>query len=146
LGKPISQIDDDVLDALKRYAWPGNIRELENVIERAVVLAEGESIALGDLPHELLQRRMTPTRGVGTRPSFEARPPRGNNRERVEEQIVVGADARATGTLDEVAERESLEDALRAASGNKAEAARLLGIPRSTLFSKLRKFRINKPR
>jgi len=59
---------------------------------------------------------------------------------------MVSANVLASGGLDETAERRALEDALRSANGNKAEAARFLGIPRSTLFSKLRKYRINKPR
>ncbi len=146
LGKPLSQIDDDALDALKRYFWPGNIRELENVIERAVVLADGENITLHDLPHEVLERRTPPVRGFASRPNVDSRSPRGSNHERVEEPAVVGSNAFASGAFDEIAEREALEDALRSARGNKAEAARLLGIPRSTLFSKLRKYRINKPR
>ena len=146
LGKPLSQIDDDALDALKRYFWPGNIRELENVIERAVVLADGESVTLRDLPHEVFERRILPGRVGTSRPSVDPRTPRGSSRERVNETVVVGADAFGRGALDDIAEREALEDALRSASGNKAEAARLLGIPRSTLFSKLRKYRINKPR
>ena len=146
LGKPLSQIDDDALDALKRYFWPGNIRELENVIERAVVLADGDSVTLHDLPHEVFERRILPGRVGTSRPSVDPRTPRGSSRERVHETVVVGADTFGRGALDDIAEREALEDALRSASGNKAEAARLLGIPRSTLFSKLRKYRINKPR
>lgn len=146
LGKPLSQIEDDALDAMKRYSWPGNIRELENVIERAVVLAEGESVRLRDLPHEVLERRMVPSRAGMARPSVDPRSPRGSSREDVDEAVVVDANAFGRGASADIAEREALEDALRSASGNKAEAARLLGIPRSTLFSKLRKYRINKPR
>jgi transcriptional regulator with GAF, ATPase, and Fis domain len=145
LGKPLSQIDDAALDALKRYSWPGNIRELENVIERAVVLAEQDSVTLQDLPREVLEGRMAPARFGASRSLSESKPIRGG-RARTEETIEVGADSFGRSPLDEFAERESLEEALRAASGNKAEAARLLGIPRSTLFSKLRKYRINKPR
>lgn len=146
LGKPITQIDDDALDALKRYSWPGNIRELENVLERAVVLAEGESITLHDLPREVLEWRSFPVKPSSSRSFTEPKSSSGIHRERGEEPIAAGVAALTRGTLDEFAERDAIEDALRAASGNKAEAARLLGIPRSTLFSKLRKYRINKPR
>ena len=146
LGKPISQIDDDALDALKRYFWPGNIRELENVIERAVVLADGDCITTSDLPREVFERRVALLRGFGSRPSIDAKPTRGNNRERFPTTAAVSGDTTGIAEIDEIAERETLENALRAASGNKAEAARLLGIPRSTLFSKLRKLRVNKPR
>lgn len=146
LGKPLSQIDDDALDALKLYYWPGNIRELENVIERAVVLADRGSITLRDLPREVFERRMPTPKGSVSRPSVDPRSLRGTIREVVEEPAMVSANVLASGGLDETAERRALEDALRSANGNKAEAARFLGIPRSTLFSKLRKYRINKPR
>jgi len=146
LGKPLSQIDDDALDALKLYYWPGNIRELENVIERAVVLADRGSITLRDLPREVFERRMPTPKGSVSRPSVDPRSLRGTIREVVEESAMVSANVLASGGLDETAERRALEDALRSANGNKAEAARFLGIPRSTLFSKLRKYRINKPR
>lgn len=143
LGKTIAQLDDDALDALKRYSWPGNIRELENVLERAVVLAEGESVTLHDLPREVLEWRPHAVRSTSSRTFTEPKSGSGIRRERLEDPVAAGA---VRGSLDEFAERESLEAALRTASGNKAEAARLLGIPRSTLFSKLRKYRINKPR
>ena len=147
LGKPISQIDDAVLDALKRYSWPGNIRELENVIERAVVLAERDSMTLHDLPREVLEGPMAPARFSSSRSMSESKSPsRSGGRERIEEPVGRSTEAFGRSPLSESAERASLEDALHAASGNKAEAARLLGIPRSTLFSKLRKYRINKPR
>jgi len=148
LNKPIKQIDDDALIALKRYSWSGNIRELENVLERAVVLAEGESIVLHDLPREILEGKSPPAKPIAPRSLAEPKPRGGGGRERVEEMISVGPSAitLGNGKLDEFAEREAIEEALRAASGNKAEAARALGIPRSTLFSKLRKYRINKPR
>src|SRR5207248_43737 len=43
-GKAVTQLDDDALAVLKGYAWPGNVRQLEHVIERAVVLAEGDTV------------------------------------------------------------------------------------------------------
>ncbi len=49
-GKRIARFDDDALNALMQYTWPGNIRELQNAIERAVVLAEREAVELADLP------------------------------------------------------------------------------------------------
>jgi two-component system response regulator HydG len=50
--KKMRAVSDQVINALYDYPWPGNIRELRNVIERAVVLSKKESIALGDLPEE----------------------------------------------------------------------------------------------
>ncbi|HLQ44803.1 MAG TPA: sigma 54-interacting transcriptional regulator, partial [Planctomycetaceae bacterium] len=145
LGKHLSQIDDDTLVALKRHSWPGNIRELENVIERAVVLAEGETVTLADLPREVLDGSPSALKTVVLKP-VPASKPRNSARLDVPESVGTSAIRFSRDDLDEFAERESLEHALRSTSGNKAEAARMLGMPRSTFFSKLRKYRINKPR
>ncbi len=53
VGKPLTHLEPDAVEALAAYDWPGNIRELENVMERAVVLAEGPEITVDDLPPEL---------------------------------------------------------------------------------------------
>ncbi|MCX7418241.1 MAG: sigma 54-interacting transcriptional regulator [Planctomycetia bacterium] len=145
LGKQLKQIDDDTLVALKRHSWPGNIRELENVIERAVVLAEGETITIHDLPNEVLTKstqtpRTHSSRSVAVNSNSMEPPPS------KPEPVAASAVRFSRDDLNEFAERETLEQALRASSGNKAEAARMLGMPRSTFFSKLRKHRINKPR
>jgi transcriptional regulator with GAF, ATPase, and Fis domain len=125
-GKNVTQIDDDALAALKAYSWPGNIRQLENVIERAVVVVEGPSITVAELPGELVEAcaitdsaRSWP-QGDGT----YALQPGGVRGERSER---------------ERRERERLVRALAAANGNKAQAARALGLARSTLISRLKK-------
>ena len=53
LNKPVARISDDALQALVRYRWPGNIRELENVLERAVIVAAGDPLLLRDLPADV---------------------------------------------------------------------------------------------
>lgn len=116
-GKRIAKFEDSAIDLLTRYSWPGNIRELQNVIERAVVLAEGETITVSDLPVDL--------QNVGT--AAERRPKSGSF-----VAITLPDD-------DPMAEREALIDALEKCGGNKARAARLLGLARSTYFSKLKK-------
>jgi DNA-binding NtrC family response regulator len=117
-GKPTPQVDDDALAAFKCHSWPGNIRELENVIERAVVVAEGTLITLSDLPPELVRSVDGKVNGdwpEEIQPESEAQQHRGRK------------------------ERERLVRALAAARGNKAEAARALGVARSTLVSRLKK-------
>jgi len=130
-GKRITYIDDAAVEALKRYHWPGNIRELENAIERAVVLAEGECITMHDLPSEVLRPTLLPVHVL------EAKPLRSRSDG---ESAARGESAAAAAGLSE---REQLLDALQRADGNKAQAARLLGMPRSTFFSKLKKHSIH---
>jgi transcriptional regulator with GAF, ATPase, and Fis domain len=140
VGKPVSQIDDAAMEALVSHDWPGNVRELENVVERAVVLADGPAITLDDLPPELRQAVRAPRR----RGRSGAVPP-----PRALVPLPGAADSSPAGTSCEpdedfdaeadAFERERLLDALHESDGNKSEAARLLAMPRSTFFSKLKK-------
>ncbi len=143
IGRAVGHIDDDAVEALIAHDWPGNIRELENVIERAVVLSEGPALTLDDLPIEIRQpgrrRRFRAPLAVPARrslPALSSLPalpgPAGPGVATVAE--VPGGDPEA-----EAFERHRLLDALDEARGNKSEAARLLGLPRSTFFSKLKK-------
>jgi transcriptional regulator with GAF, ATPase, and Fis domain len=126
-GKNVTQIDDDALALLKAYSWPGNIRQLENVIERAVVVVEGLTITSAELPSELV---------TACAPLADAAPawPNGDGK-----YVPEPAGIRGERTERERRERERLVRALAAANGNKAEAARGLGLARSTLVSRLKK-------
>lgn len=125
-GKSISLVDEVALEAMSAYHWPGNIRELQNVIERAVVLCEGTQITLADLPHTVAQATFQPAR-LPASPSLRSLS--GPRADLPPARSIVGSDD----------ERQQLASALQKCGGNKAEAARLLGIPRSTFFSKLRR-------
>jgi DNA-binding NtrC family response regulator len=122
-GRPVTQIDDDALAALKAYPWPGNVRQLENVVQRAVVVAEGTTLTLRELPPELLDglEDLAP-------PGPEEEPASG---------LSLGVQAERAER--DRREREQLVRALAATDGNKAEAARVLGLARSTLISRLKK-------
>ncbi len=124
-GKAVTGIDDDAMVALKAHAWPGNIRELENVIERAVVVADGPTVTVQDLPAELAR---TAEGLLDTVHDLSVFPE--------EEPFPRGYVARADRDRRE---RERLVRALAAAQGNKAEAARALGLARSTLISRLKR-------
>ncbi len=124
MGKRIRQIDDDVMMLLKSQTWPGNVRQLENAIERAVVLAEHETLTIADLPPEFL-RAPTET-DDDAEPRFPAEPlSMGNYRAERDRR-----------------ERDQLAQALAEANGNKSEAARLLGVARSTFVSRMKKLGI----
>ena len=127
-GKRAARFEDEALEALMRYSWPGNIRELQNVIERAVVLAEGEAITVADLPPDIQDNRRT----IGSNTNEAARRMTSDKRLGGEFQL-------DWNESDPVVERRALVEALHKCRGNKAQAARLLGLPRSTYFSKLKK-------
>jgi len=106
-------ISDDALDRLLRHAWPGNIRELRNVLERAMIVGRGaERIDAGHLPAEVRD---------SSAPNMELHVPR---------------------TLDEV-ERVHIERTLRVHNANRTHAARELGISRATLIKKIREYSLN---
>ena len=128
-GKRIARFDDDAMNALMRYQWPGNIRELQNVIERAVVLAERETVELVDLPFEI-QKSAESTRIIERGGLI-----RDSSRE---DSVLVTA----WSDDDPESERKQLVEALQACGGNKTKAAKRLGLPRSTYFSKLKKYGI----
>ncbi|MBI3863154.1 MAG: sigma-54-dependent Fis family transcriptional regulator [Planctomycetia bacterium] len=135
-GKRITHLADPVIEALKRHPWPGNIRELENAIERSVVMSEAQEIRLIDLPAEIVSATGRPVKVIETKPLHpEASPSRSVN-EATLPDVIVGKSSSAEFPH----EQQSLVAALARAGGNKAEAARLLGIPRSTLFSRLKKY------
>jgi formate hydrogenlyase transcriptional activator len=119
-GKRIRSVSKNTLDLFQGYDWPGNIRELQNVVERAVVLCEGEIFCVD--PSWLAPSRTSPNPTTLTMP------------------LVVDLAER---------ERTVIENALREAKGlvsGPAGAAAKLGIPRQTLESKIRKLGINRHR
>lgn len=140
--KQIRQIEPDALTALERHAWPGNIRELENVIERAVVLAESDVVTVDDLP-PAIRRLAGPAESAVVKVIDPAA-----NRQRERYQAITSRPVAEPSTpersepLDPETEERLLRDSLKRANGNKARAARSLNLPRSTFFSKCRKYGI----
>jgi transcriptional regulator with GAF, ATPase, and Fis domain len=127
--KNVNGMDDDVLAALKAHPWPGNIRQLENVVERAVVICEGSTVTLQELPPEIVEAAaVTDLLDEIVLPAPSSRP-----------RLVSAEEIRAERGERERRERELLVRALAGANGNKAEAARALGLARSTLISRLKK-------
>ncbi|MCS7046023.1 MAG: sigma 54-interacting transcriptional regulator [Gemmataceae bacterium] len=134
--KPVVEIDDEVLALFKSYSWPGNIRQLENVIERAVVVCEGRTITLHELPPELFADHVSRPRDVVVQ-AADTVSLAGNH---VDAPLGLARRYASLRSERERQERDELVRVLAAASGNKAEAARVLGVARSTLVSRLKKF------
>jgi DNA-binding NtrC family response regulator len=123
-GRCIGGIAPEALGALIAHRWPGNIRELRNVIERAVVLCESSIIRLNDLPESF--RRLAET---------STPPPAGS---RTEPIPAPGLSSLATSKAQ--AESGRIAEALKRNGGNRLRAAAELGISRMTLYNKLHKY------
>lgn len=130
-GRFVSGISKEALKALVVYEWPGNVRELENAIERAVIIASGRQIELRDLPDAVS--------GGSSSIGSSAKP----------ERLRAGGEGRFLDlridfprTIDEI-EKEAVFLALEYTSGDKAKAARILGIGRKTLYRKLSEYNIS---
>jgi two-component system response regulator AtoC len=112
-GRPDTRLDPKALDVLQSHSWPGNVRQLQNFIGRLVLLSDGPVLRDSDVLRELSRGApISATRGAGGLPS------------RLQEQR-------------REAERGALKAALHEAGGNRARAARLLGVSRRTLYNKL---------
>lgn len=120
LGRTIDGVSDAALDVLLGYRWPGNIRELENVLERTLLFCEGPRIEAEDLPAELRNTTNDPRLSV-------AIPPVG----------VTGLKDAVKLTTQRL-EREMIERALDATGGNVTRAARTLEISRKSLQTKMK--------
>ncbi|HET6345785.1 MAG TPA: sigma-54 dependent transcriptional regulator [Myxococcota bacterium] len=130
LGKNVTQVTDDALAVLAAHAWPGNIRELENVVERTLLFTDHPEIGVEDLPEEL--RRATGlTQGPGTGPVPTPMPAIETGSASMKDIV-----RQATSNL----ERDLIIKALDETRGNVTRAAHLLQISRKGLQNKMKEF------
>jgi len=132
LGKTISGISDQAKQLLFSYPWPGNIRELEHVIERACVLCHGTTISTEDLPLEVTAHQWEQRQPDSPQPIIVTSPSPASP---------LAGFGTPVSPANPVTER--ILTALSKAGGNKAKAARLLGMDRSTLYRKVRELEID---
>lgn len=115
-GRQLKGMQPDYLQALKLHPWPGNIRELKNVIERSVILETSDMLTLNTLPFDIVNEATAAT---------------GNNQDKTLSAFSLAA-----------SEKVQIQKVLNYTNGNKAEAARLLGIGIATLYRKIEEYKI----
>jgi two-component system response regulator HydG len=120
-------LSDEALRTMMRHDWPGNVRELENAMERACALSSGPVLHLGDLPTQLQQQGLTAYRAYAAGGEAEA--------------ADVGQHVKSLADL----ERDAILGAIRTLNGDKLQAAKLLGIGKTTLYRKLKEYGIADP-
>jgi transcriptional regulator of acetoin/glycerol metabolism len=101
------------MELLERYAWPGNVRQLENTLQRLALLADGETIGRATIEQD---------------PSLKA--------------ALIGQGGKPALSLKQN-ERDRIAEALQQSGGNRADAARLLGVSRATIFRKIKRYGLN---
>ncbi|RMF58945.1 MAG: sigma-54-dependent Fis family transcriptional regulator [Calditrichaeota bacterium] len=115
--KPIQGVEEEVIRRMQRYNWPGNIRELENVIERAIVLSQKEVLTVENFPDYIMNANS-------------------------QANVPITTDRPLQEVVDEF-EKQIILKALAENNNNKLRTARKLGIHRSTFMSKLKKYGID---
>lgn len=115
-GKTVTGIEAECLEVMKTYRWPGNVRQLRNIIERALIVTRGPMITVADLPPDM-------KRVGGSSSSFELR---------------LGM------SLDDV-ERDLIIRTIDFTGGNKSKAAEILGISLKTLYNRLDRYHLKEP-
>jgi len=119
-GRPAPEMTPEALQALVQYDWPGNVREVKNIVERMIVLSSGAKLTLDNIPEDILHGR-------------------GNSAGRL--SVTDSGNSETVGRIDQM-EKGLIEKTLTDAGGNKSKAAQMLGISRRTLYRKIDEYKI----
>jgi two-component system response regulator HydG len=123
LGRKVKRFSEDVIDLFNKYDWPGNLRELRNVVKRAVLLTTGDEVRMGAIPVEMVEVVR----------NTSANSPIGRGGEPIYDLKI----------LQETQEKEMIVKTLQEVRYNKSKAARILNIDRKTLYLKMEKYGID---
>ena len=127
-GTQVSKVDPPAMQALRSYSWPGNIRELRNMLERTILLeCNGNTLKLEHLKFQRKELMAKPEYGKDSGEGAKS----------------FGTQVGSSVSLEEV-EKQHIQEVLGLTGGNKNQAAQILGIDRTTLYNKLRKYQIGK--
>ena len=142
LEKTVKGFSQDVINALNSYVWYGNLRELRNVVKRAVLLSDGNTVELKSLPFEITNyeklNELVPTQTVKTNIGSEVSQQR---HEQAAPQVSkVGNLDLKSASID--AEYETILAALKQVNFNKSKAAKLMKIDRKTLYNKIKEYQM----
>jgi DNA-binding NtrC family response regulator len=134
IGRPVHTIDTRFMYYLRQYDWPGNIRELKNIIERAVILCDGDELTPDTLPQEVLSPRSLVQEAGKHEMALQ---------EELAEPLLAGSRCSEELVDLKTVEQEHILKVLSMVNGNKSEAAKRLDIGLATLYRKLKEYNVS---
>jgi Transcriptional regulator containing PAS, AAA-type ATPase, and DNA-binding domains len=143
MNKEVNRIDERVIEVLENHTWPGNIRELENIIERAINLAQSNAVTIHDLPDDLLNQSagrhqittLPPKQDIPSTAEFTTT--------RASVPYHISGNGPANPLSPEIREYNSIISALEQEKGHVDSAATTLAMPTRKLYRKIKKYNID---
>lgn len=128
LEKEVKGFSYEVMQVFRQYSWPGNLRELRNIVRRSVLLCQMDEVQLAQIPKTLISELDEPKKT--------------SNEKLIEKKPTNGGLLHNLKAMQEAQEKETIEKVLLETKYNKSKAAELLNIDRSTLYNKIAKYNI----
>lgn len=134
LRKEIRGVAPEVLNVFMRYDWPGNVRELEHAIERATIVCRDTEIRLDNIPEEIVEAAARPSPPAPSREFTNATPPNAG----------ISPTSYHADDINPL-NRDRIQFVLNQTDWNIAKSAKLLGVARNTLYSRIRRYKLERP-